>query len=96
MYEPPTSPQLIGGVLDGAVKLFKTSFTQTIGLAVVAGVGGSLWRLFDNSLERTLSMMDGTFDPAVEITRLRICLRCLSVSWSASISISAFWRGWMP
>ncbi len=67
MYEPPTSPQLIGGVLDGAVKLFKTSFSQTIGLAVVAGVGGSLWRLFDNSLERALSMMDGTFDPALEI-----------------------------
>jgi len=37
MYERPTEPQSIGGVLDSGFKLFRASFSQVVGLAIVAG-----------------------------------------------------------
>ena len=61
MYQRAASPQPIGGVLDNAVRLFKASFTQVIGLAAVASLLESFWRLFDNTFDR---LMTGTFDPA--------------------------------
>ena len=60
MYQRPTSPQLIGGVLDNAFRLLKASFTQVVGLAVVASAVSGVWRLFDDTLENLLA---GEFDP---------------------------------
>ena len=51
MYQRPTSPQLIGGVLDDAVRLLKAGFTQVVGLALVGGAISRVWRLFDDSLD---------------------------------------------
>ena len=62
MYQRPSSPLPIGGVLDNAVQLFKASFRQVIGLAVATSFLNSLWRLFDDTFER---VMAGTFDPAL-------------------------------
>ena len=61
MYQRPSAPLPIGGVLDNAVRLLKATFKQAIGLAVAANLLTSSWRLFDDSLER---MVAGTFDPA--------------------------------
>ena len=60
MYQRPTSPQLIGGVLDDAFRLLKASFTQVVGLAVVASAVSGVWRLFDDTLENLIA---GEFDP---------------------------------
>ena len=60
MYQRPASPQLIGGVLDNAFRLLKASFTQVVGLAVVASATSGVWRLFDNTLDNLLA---GQFDP---------------------------------
>jgi hypothetical protein len=37
VYEKPTAPLSIGGVLDSGIRLFKASFTQVVWLAVGAG-----------------------------------------------------------
>ncbi len=37
MYERPGEPQSIGGILDSGFKLFRASFGQVVGLAIVAG-----------------------------------------------------------
>ncbi len=42
MYERPTEPQSIGGVLDSGFKLFRASFGQVVGLAMLAGFIGQL------------------------------------------------------
>lgn len=42
MYERPTEPQSIGGVLDSGFKLFRASFSQVVGLAMLAGFIGQL------------------------------------------------------
>lgn len=42
MYERPTEPQSIGGVLDSGFKLFRASFRQVVVLAMVAGFLGQL------------------------------------------------------
>ena len=60
MYQRPTSPQLIGGVLDDAFRLLKASFTQVVGLAVVASAVSGVWRLFDDTLKNLIA---GEFDP---------------------------------
>ena len=60
MYQRPASPQLIGGVLDNAFRLLKASFTQVVGLAVVASATSGIWRLFDDTLDDLLA---GQFDP---------------------------------
>ena len=59
MYLRPTSPQLIGGVLDDSFRLLKASFTQVVGLAIVASAIAGVWRLFDNTLDNLLA---GTYD----------------------------------
>ena len=61
MYQRTSSPQLIGGVLDDAVRLFKAGFKQVIGLAVVSSLLSSFWRLFDNTFNSPLA---GSFDPS--------------------------------
>lgn len=42
MYERPTEPQSIAGVLDSGFKLFRASFSQVVGLAMLAGFIGQL------------------------------------------------------
>lgn len=42
MYERPTEPQSIGGVLDSGFELFRASFSQVVGLAMLAGFIGQL------------------------------------------------------
>ena len=60
MYKKPAAPQLIGGVLDSAIGLYKTSFRQIFGLAIAASLANSLPGLFDDRLDR---LMAGDFDP---------------------------------
>ena len=55
MYQRPTSPQLVGGVLDDSFRLFKASFGQVVGLAIVASAISGAWRLFDNTLGNLLA-----------------------------------------
>lgn len=42
MYERPTEPLGIGGVLDSGFKLFRASFSQVVGLAIFAGLVSQL------------------------------------------------------
>ena len=65
MYQQPTAPQLIGGVLDSAFSLWRASSSQVIGIALASSVASSLWRLFDNTFDYYMldSILKGTFDP---------------------------------
>ena len=46
MYEQPTAPASIGGVLDDGFKLFRASFSKVVGLTIFAGFIGQLPNFF--------------------------------------------------
>ena len=60
MYQLPSVPQDIGGVLDSGFKLFKAGWRQVLALATVASAVMSAWRLVDNTFAR---LMEGNFEP---------------------------------
>lgn len=67
MYQRPSAPLPIGGVLDNAIRLLKASFRQVIGLAVASSLLANSWRLFVNLEEiravATLAGATGTVNP---------------------------------
>ena len=60
MYQLPSVPQDIGGVLDSGFKLFKAGWRQALALATVASAVWSAWRLVDNTIAR---LIEGNFQP---------------------------------
>ena len=60
MYQLPSVPQDVGGVLDSGFKLFKAGWRQALALATVASAVWSAWRLVDNTIAR---LIEGNFQP---------------------------------
>ena len=59
MYEQPTAPQSIGGVLDNGIKLFKASFSKVFALAFVGTLASNL-----PSVYLTRQLQGAMADPA--------------------------------
>lgn len=96
MYRKPTAPQVIGGVLDNAFALFKTSWTRVLGLALVAALGSATPTLFSNPFANFAALLDpaNTDPPELSVLRdLPVMLASLLVSSYCYVAVMARMHG---
>ena len=74
MYQRPAAPQLIGGVLDDAFRLFKASFTQVVGLACIASAVFGAWRPFADMLDNLKIDQFPVEIPVVDVMSIKTVL----------------------
>ena len=86
MYQLPSVPQDVGGVLDSGFKLFKAGWRQVIALAAVASAVLSAWRLVDNTIAR---LLEGNFEPQPLGWSLVLMLLCPLASMYLHLGVIA-------